>query len=324
MKLNQFVLVFLLSFLFFTKGNSQGCSDAGFCTIASSADFSTSFNVDSINNEDNQSKKNFVKLSLGNHLGELSTFLIIPTADISFQVGNPRSRISIRIASQIAMGNNITQFGFGDIALTHSYNVINRKTNHQFIFNYGFMLATGRSNATKNDVDLPMVYQSSLGTFDMLLGLNYKYRYKLGSVNFASGYQHPFTNINRNKSFTVFDDELETAFTSESFVRKGDVFFRADKVFTLVKNKMDIGAGVLGIYHVADDEIEYLNSGLKEFEAIQGSKGITLNITALVNFRVNEKIELGLSAGFPVIVRDARPDGLTRTAVISPSFLYRF
>jgi hypothetical protein len=174
MKSNQIFLVIILTVLFFFDGKSQGCSDAGFCTIASSADFSTSFNGDSSGVQDQQSKKNFIKLSLGNHIGELSTFLLIPTADISFQVGNPRSRISIRIASQMAMGNDITQFGFGDIALTHSYNVINRKINHQFIFNYGFMLATGRSNSMNNNIDLPMVYQSSLGTFDMLLGLKYK------------------------------------------------------------------------------------------------------------------------------------------------------
>jgi hypothetical protein len=35
-------------------------------------------------------------------------------------------------------------------------------------------------------------------------------------------------------------------------------------------------------------------------------------------------MEFGITAGFPIIVRDARPEGLTRKFVAAPSFAYRF
>lgn len=311
----------LFCFIFFLLASvsllkAQGCSDAGFCTMGSNADYST-FKLTANNDTmEDASRNHSIKFSLGNALGEESVYILTPTVEASFQINN-RSFINIKTNFQGSFGSKATKIGMGDIAITHSTNLLN-KQNHQLILNVGAKMATGRSDVTnKSGTELPMVYQSSLGTFDFLAGLNYKFKCKIGSLSIAAGYQQPLIHINRNSSFTYSDTALQN---SMGFKRKGDIFLRADKIFT-IKKKFDLGIGVLAIYHIFDDEIITQNNDLIP---IDGSQGITLNITALFGYRINEKFDVGLTTGFPVLVRDARPDGLTRKFVVSPSLTYRF
>lgn len=312
--MHRFILMLLIVFVFTNYTNAQGCSDAGFCTAGSNADYASAKFLSKNDSSTSQPKKNYFKVGVGEALGEQSVHLITPTLEASFQI-NPRSSINIKTNLQVAFGKQATKFGMGDITISHSTNLLS-KTKHQLILNIGAKLATGRATAKdKNKFELPMVYQSSLGTFDLLLGLNYKFNYKLGVVNIATGYQQPLIHINRNSVIENFD-----TLNAKSFIRKGDVFLRIDKIFT-IKKKFDIGVGALAIYHILKDEI-VLQDDSKQ--AINGSQGLTLNITALFGYRINDKIEIGLSAGFPVLVRDVRPDGLTRKFAIAPAFTYRF
>ena len=54
--------------------------------------------------------------------------------------------------------------------------------------NFGVKLPTNQANLTYKDSILPMVYQSSLGTVDLIFGVNYNFRHKIGvlSSGFAS------------------------------------------------------------------------------------------------------------------------------------------
>jgi hypothetical protein len=312
--MHRIILILLSVFVLTKYSNAQGCSDAGFCTVGSNADISSEKYAAKKDSSQSSPKKHFVKVGVSVALGEQSVFILTPHIEGSFQI-NPRSSINIKTNLQAAFGKQVTKFGMGDITISHSTNLLS-KTKHQLVLNIGAKLATGRATAKdKNKFELPMVYQSSLGTFDLLLGLNYKFNYKLGVVNIATGYQQPLIHINRNSVIENFD-----TLNAKSFIRKGDVFLRIDKIFT-IKKKFDIGVGALAIYHILKDEI-VLQDDSKQ--AINGSQGLTLNITALFGYRINDKIEIGLSAGFPVLVRDVRPDGLTRKFAIAPAFTYRF
>lgn len=305
-------IIVFATFISFTK--AQGCSDAGFCTAGSNADHTVGQFQSITDSSAPKSKKHFLKIGLGNALGEQSVYILTPTIEASFQI-HARSSIGIKTNLQASFGNQANKFGIGDIIITNS-SVLLSKIKHQLILNIGTKLPTGRATVTdKNKIELPMVYQSTLGTVDLLLGLNYKFNYKLGIVNAAIGYQQPLININKNSAIENFD-----TLNAKSFVRKGDVFVRLDKIFT-IKKKFDVGLGALLIYHLQNDEIVLQDDSTLE---IKDSKGITLNITATFGYRINEKMEIGLTAGFPVIVREQRPDGLTRKFVAAPSFTYRF
>jgi hypothetical protein len=51
------------------------------------------------------------------------------------------------------------------------------------------------------------------------------------------------------------------------------------------------------------------------YQEIEGSDGLTLNATCHFLLSVGEKSKLSFNIGFPLIVREARPDGLTRSFV---------
>lgn len=293
---------------------AQGCGDAGFCTAGSNADHSSEKFQSTNDSSKVNYKKHFVKIGLGNALGEQSVYILTPTFEASFQI-HEHSSISIKTNLQTSFGKQANKFGMGDIIISNSTSLLT-KTKHQLILNIGAKLPTGRATLKdKNKLELPMVYQSTLGTVDLLLGINYKFNYKLGIVNAAVGYQQPLINLNKNSAIENFD-----TLNAKSFNRKGDLFLRLDKIFT-IKKKFDIGVGALAIYHIQNDEITLQDDS--KFE-IKNSKGLTLNITAAFGYRINDKMEIGLSAGFPVIVREQRPDGLTRKFVAAPSFTYRF
>ncbi|MGB8193763.1 MAG: hypothetical protein WCF67_17660, partial [Chitinophagaceae bacterium] len=110
--------------------------------------------------------------------------------------------------------------------------------------------------------------------------------------------------------------------SSNDFNRKGDVLLRSAYNFMLHK-KLNVHAGLLAIYHLAEDT--YIDANISNSPiSIKGSKGTTLNITAAANYALNNKISIGLSGGIPLIVRDVRPDGLTRHFVIAPELIIKF
>ncbi len=209
-------IIFISAFISFTK--AQGCSDAGFCTVGSNADYSSEKFQSTNDTSLSKPKKHFVKVGLGNALGEQSVFILTPTIEASFQL-HARSSISIKTNLQASFGNLANKFGIGDIIISNSTNLLS-KEKHQLILNIGTKLPTGRATTKdKNKVELPMVYQSTLGTVDLLLGLNYKFNYKLGIVNAAVGYQQPLINLNKNSAIENFD-----TLNAKSFNRKSAKF----------------------------------------------------------------------------------------------------
>jgi hypothetical protein len=65
------------------------------------------------------------------------------------------------------------------------------------------------------------------------------------------------------------------------------------------------------------------NTSNKPIE-ITGSDGLTLNVTGAGWYSFSNKFSIGLLAGAPVVVRDIRPDGLTRSFTISTEFIFNF
>ncbi len=86
--------------------------------------------------------------------------------------------------------------------------------------------------------------------------------------------------------------------------------------------KWSVTGGLLGIYHLGKDTYIDANTSAAPIP-IKGSEGLTLNATAIARYQVSNKFSIGLSGGVPLVVRDVRPDGLTRKFVIAPEIIFK-
>jgi hypothetical protein len=59
-------------------------------------------------------------------------------------------------------------------------------------------------------------------------------------------------------------------------------------------------------------------------EPIIGSEGLTLNLNFYFDITVGDNDNLQFNMGTPLVVRDARPDGLTRHFVVNLEYQLNF
>ncbi|MBK6827330.1 MAG: hypothetical protein IPG86_10835 [Chitinophagaceae bacterium] len=164
-----------------------------------------------------------------------------------------------------------------------------------------------------------MVYQPTLGTTDLLAGVNISSR----QWGFALAYQQPITSNNKNSFLASEYPPGHTAMkypSANQFNRKSDLVARIVRNFK-AQSSLTFQPGLLGIYHTGTDS--YLDeSGNKK--TIAGSQGLTINALLNLQFRTGKKSEVTLSSGTPLVVRSVRPDGLTRKFVLSLEYAFRF
>ncbi len=163
-----------------------------------------------------------------------------------------------------------------------------------------------------------MDYQSSLGTVDLLAGVGFSVQ----KVQLVFAWQQPLT---QNQNTFLADDYPSTSALSRfpstnQFKRSGDVLVRVSYPFRL-SDKVQFTTSLLPIYHLANDT--FINEQGIETE-IEGSEGLTLNFNAFLDYQLSEKSALQLNVGFPTVVRDTRPDGLTRSFIATVEYRIRF
>lgn len=288
-------------FLLCAQLYAQGSADPGLCTAGSLGELSSNHVKDST------AKKHSMRVTQSVALGEDNVIIIPSALDVYLQL-NKWLQFQVHGPIFMARHKEVKTVTIGDIFLIYNVKALKIKQ-HSLLINGGVKLPTNQSKLTYNDSVLPMVYQSSLGTFDFILSVQYIWTHKLGALSGTFGYQQPFVHINHNK----VPQTLE-------FRRKADILFRVDQVFN-IKKKVDIGAGLSWIYHAKNDT--RLNA-LGAREQIFGSKGSTLNITAMFAWYINKTIELGFNFGAPVVKRKVEPDGLYRKFVINPYIQFNF
>jgi hypothetical protein len=107
---------------------------------------------------------------------------------------------------------------------------------------------------------------------------------------------------------------------TNKFLRKGDVVGRVSYNFK-TEGRFSVRPSLLGIYHETNDTYQDNN---KVRRAIFNSKGLTLNANVFIDYRFKNGSGVELSLGTPFIVRDQRPDGLTRSFVASLEYQFSF
>ncbi len=294
-------LLIITTIIFSSINNfyGQGCSDAGFCTLNS---------IKPNNNNDSTEHQNLIKI--GASYGAADKGITIGAAYLEYVRSiNNELTIDAKVTAIRQSGNQITENGLSDIFINLAYKIQKKST----LF-LGAKIPLSDSN-TKN---LPLHYQSSLGTYDIIVGAAYEiYRFQL-----TAAYQQPLRqNNNKFRSENYPSTSILNSFQSSyNFKRAGDFLFRLSYPVT-INESFKVTPSILPIYHLQNDE--YTNIvGLTE--KINGSQGLTLNGTIYIDIQFNKKSGIQLNAGMPFINRNARPDGLTREYIATIEYKLQF
>ncbi len=289
---------------------AQGCSDAGFCSIGNLAPKGTDTAA-------GKTKHTFsIQLPAG--IGDDDVFVFTPGIEYSSQLSS-RWNIQAKLTANYASGKLGNIVGAGDLFLSGTH-LFEPDAKWKVSVTLGTKLPLNQGNLKKDGLSLPMQYQGSLGTVDLITGL----AVYNNNWQFAAGWQQPLSGINRNNFLPAYWDKpaADNYSPSNDFKRKGDVLLRTSYSFPK-KHKWHLNAGLLGIYHLGEDT--YIDANISNTPIpITGSKGLTLNVTAAFNYPLSDKISVGLTGGVPLVVRDVRPDGLTRSFVLSPEIRFNF
>jgi len=291
---------------------SQGCSDAGFCSIdgikSKSAYQNSPIPGDSI------PLANALKtgISVGNT--RYNVWILNSYTSYTRQI-NHTTRVSLKLDGQVRFGELSNVSGFSDLTLSLSHQLSN-----SFGLITGGKIPLTDANRTSNGRSMPMAYQTGLGTYDIFLGMQYSHE----KLFFAAGYQQPLvhnSNFFRPENFTVA--ELDPSYPETyQFTRAGDILLRISyhhKPQTSFK-KFSFSYSLLPIFHVGNDKYTDVENNVRE---IADSKGLTLNTNVFAYYAFDQKTGLEISTGVPVLARKARPEGLSQFA-LTFEFIRRF
>lgn len=283
---------------------AQGCSDAGFCTVDAlkSAD------------SDSSSTGKSLQLKLGATIGKADHNITILASYLEYNRQlNKHWGYDMKLTQLAQLTDSIKTNGLGDLFLTGTY-----KTNHKIAFTAGVKLPLADGTKERNGLPLPNDFQSSLGTFDFIAGISKEWR----KFRFTAAIQQPFVQEKNRFSPELFDSlsVFSTFQSTKGFERRGDVLARVNYTWALNKH-WKLTPGLLAIYHLGEDT--YLDA-FDVRKPISGSEGLTLNATLFAQYSINKAHKLELSMGTPFVVRENRPDGLTRSFVATLEWKYTF
>jgi len=299
----RFFCISIILFLLISHSNGQGCSDAGFCTI-------------------NSLKPN-TKESISVLKNQIKTGAFFGRADNSISVfGNyveynrqltKLLELDAKITSLAQNGNGISVYGLSDFFINANYNA-----SESVKFTFGAKLPLSKANQTFENLPLPMDYQSSLGTLDLIFGIGYEIK----KVQIVAAIQQPLTQ-NENQfiaSNYPANSKLSAFQSTNKFQRSGDVLVRLSYPVK-IQSKLTVTPSILPIYHLANDQYTDESNMKKE---IKGSHGMTVNGNLYLDYSLNNKHKIQFNLAMPFVVRTARPDGLTRSIIASLEYLISF
>lgn len=279
----------------------QGCSDAGFCTMDG---FKPNHHLD-LDKKNNQFK-------IGAFFGGADNDIAVYGNYLEYsKLINEELSISSKLTTIGQKGNNISSFGLSDLLLNANY-----KINNSLIATLGTKIPLSSANKKHNDIPLPMDYQSSLGTFDLIFGLGYT----IDKFQFTTAIQQP---LNKNKNQFIAENsnpDFQKFQSTNEFDRSADVLLRVSYPFEIT-NKLKLTPSILPIYHLSKDKYKAEDNSIKE---IKDSQGLTVNATTYLDYEINQNNVLQLNFGTPLVTRKVRPDGLTRSFIVNLEYQVRF
>ncbi len=307
--------IFFVSLLivYFQNGYAQGCSDAGFCSIGA-------LKPETVNRTA-EGSKTLHRFAAGSSFGQGDDNVFVISSTMQYDFFTTKGlNIQTKLSSNYANGTLGSAFGFGDFFVSASQTK-NLKNGWVITPTFGFKIPLSNANLSEGGMPLPMQYQSSLGTYDIIAGLTVANQ----NWQFSTGLQQPLSGENKNGFLPVLwngKPEAHRYPPAFRFDRKGDVLLRGVRNFK-INDKVVINTGLLGIFHLGKDTYTMQFEGNRTID-IAGSDGLTLNITSAAFWNIGTRARLGIVAGVPLAVRQVRPDGLTRSWVVAPEISWSF
>lgn len=226
---------------------------------------------------------------------------------------NKKTGIDLKLTSIAQNGNNISVFGLSDAFVNANYT-----PNEKIKLTAGFKIPLSNASASRDNLPLPMDYQSSLGTLDLILGIGYE----IWKIQCFAAIQQPLTQNDNQFIATDYPENspLRGFQSTRRFKRAGDVMLRVSYPIS-AGSKFRITPGILPIYHLKNDTY---TDELNVEKEIAGSSGLTLNGNLYLDYQINTRNALQLNLGMPFVVRETRPDGLTRSFILNMEYRNRF
>ncbi|MEM6829354.1 MAG: hypothetical protein AAGA66_09105 [Bacteroidota bacterium] len=318
--MRPFVILLLTTLIF--NSYSQGCSDAGFCTMGA------------MRPDQNYSKRVNLKLrslEVNFYRGTSLVTPVIYAATVDFNVAiNDRNSLQIKLPYMYIEGSLGENHGVGDISLSYTKNI---KTSGRWSVNgtIGAKIPTNDANAkvtsefTNNaPAPLHMYYQTSLGSFDAIAGVSIINEKWL----LATGIQAALTengNEFRWAGFPSFpDQEYVRKYDPGVHLKRGtDIMFRVERSFKFTNFNFTLGA--LPIYRITKDNVLHINDeGVETRVDLEGTTGLALSVIGSFGYHFNVKNSIKIIQGVKLTDRPVNPDGLTRNEVTSVSYIYKF
>lgn len=302
-KLKYVFLFISLSVFLNHYSYGQGCSDAGFCTL----DSFKPHGGDSVKSVNSQIK-------IGASYGKADKNILAYGSYLEFNRQlNDKLGIDFKLTALAQNGNDIFVFGLSDIFLSANY-----KAGEKLKLTVGAKIPLTQADKSLDNLPLPMDYQSGLGTFDLILGMGYEIK----KFQMVAAIQQPLTQNNNMYLANLYpkDSKLRQFQSTNKFKRSGDVLLRVSYPVSL-HTKIKITPGILPIFHLANDK--YTDENGVEWE-IDGSQGLTLNGNLYLDYEINRTNIIQINMGMPFIVRDVRPDGLTRSFIANLEYRIKF
>lgn len=290
----------------------QGCSDAGFCTMGA------------MKPDQAYNKKVNLKLrslSVQYYRGQTTLTPIIDAVTIETVVGlGNTSSIQFKIPYQKVAGSLGQVEGFGDISLSYT-RLLLRTEKFDINGTIGAKIPTNDSRArAENGLTLPMYYQTSLGSYDVVVGASLLSKKWLVAV----GYQQALTSNNNDFNYGEWvrweDREYLGGYDVGIGLRRGiDVMLRVERNFRFVNYAFNLG--LLPIYRITPDQ------GILRSRDDGGSTkttGLALSALAGMTYFIDTKNNVKFIYGYKLEDRLANPDGLTRDWVLNFTYEFRF
>ncbi len=268
---SNFLVFFIIFYLFCSQKNSifaQGCSDAGFCTMGAmrpDQPFSKKINI------------RLRSVSLTQYIGltKFNDTILSYIAEVNVSISD-KWQAQIKLPYTFVQGPLANTKGVGDISLSLTRAII-QKTEWQLNATLGAKIPTNNANF-QNDIGLalPMYYQSSLGTYDIIAGISFI------NKNFllAAGVQHPFNQVDNGFKWGEWQEhpltEIANQYPVSQFLDRGtDAMLRVE--YNLRFSKWSMNIGILPIYRFTPDIITDPITG--ERTEIDKSKGTAVKWT---------------------------------------------
>ncbi len=306
------ILAFLSLVLLSSTTHAQGCSDAGFCTMgAMKPDQSFTRRVNF--------KLRSIEFSFYRGTSTLSPVIYSATADLNFGISD-KLGFQVKLPYQWVTGRFANTQGIGDISLSLTQNLV-RNEQMDINFTVGGKIPTNNSTLTsENGLVLPMYYQTSLGSYDVIAGISMLTSKWL----LAFGYQQALTtndNSFRYGEWVRFGDReyLSSYDVGVGLKRGSDIMFRVERSVRFINWALSFG--MLPIYRITPDK------GLIQTREDAGeikTTGLALSYLTGFTYHFSTSASIKILYGYKLLDRKTNPDGLTRDDVLTFGYLMRF